>query len=45
MGRAGITGEAAASDYAFVWWLTYEFKRKERNYAYGRKLLMISKGS
>ena len=26
-----------------VWWLTYEYKSKMRNYANGRKLVMIKK--
>ena len=37
-----IIGEVVAA-LSNVWWLTYECKSKMRNYANGRKLVMIKK--
>jgi hypothetical protein len=42
MGMEWISGEVAAA-LSIVWWLTYEYKNKMRNYANGRKLVMIKK--
>ena len=42
MGMEWISGEVAAA-LSIVWWLTYEYKSKMRNYANGRKLVMIKK--
>ena len=42
MGMERIIGDVAAT-LSIVWWLTYEYKSKMRNYANGRKLVMIKK--
>ena len=42
MGMERVSGEVAAA-LSIVWWLTYEYRSKMRNYANGRKLVMIKK--
>ena len=42
MGMERISGKVAAA-LSIVWWLTYEYKSNMRNYANGRKLVMIKK--
>ena len=42
MGMEWRSGEVAAA-LSIVWWLTYEYKNKMRNYANGRKLVMTKK--
>ena len=42
MGMEWISGEVAVA-VSIVWWLTYKYKNKMRNYANGRKLVMINK--
>ena len=43
MGMERISGEVYSKRLSNVWWLTYEYKSKMRNYANGRKLVMIKK--
>ena len=42
MGMERISGEVAAA-LSIIWWLTYEYKNKMRNYANSHKLVMIKK--
>ena len=42
MGMEWIGGEVAAA-LSIVWWLTYKYKNKMRNYTNCRKLVMIKK--
>ena len=43
MGMEWISGEVCSKQLSIVWWLTYEYKSKMRNYANCCKLVMITK--